>query len=393
MGDPAMNRHDGPTGRHLRPADASPVPQEESTPRSAHLEMVGAVLAGDGLERVAEIASSHAGAPVAVIVPRLGAPVDGWKDFERYVGARLAGGRPQRPAEIKLEVPISSGGRDLGAVLMLGRGRPEAPEYLHMAAIAALTEVAVVEARDETEQSLRGSFLEEALTRTDLDPADVERRAARLGCDLTGGFTALCGDPGGRSPGRLVAALASEVPGALAQPVDTKVYALLPGDPDLARRVATRVGRHAMVGLSSHYSSAADLTRALEEAELVLGVTAAGGGAPVAEIGGGTYRLLFRVMASHPQEVRSFYEDTVSALVRYDEQYATDLLGTLDAYLENNCNMNATAQAIHAHRHTVGYRLERVKELTGLDPLTSEDRERLGLGLKAYRIIQPSLPR
>ena len=117
-----------------------------------------------------------------------------------------------------------------------------------MAAIAALTEVAVVEARDETEQSLRGSFLEEALTRTDLDPADVERRAARLGCDLTAGFTALCGDPGGRSPGRLVAALAAEVPGVLAQPVDAKVYALLPGDPELARRVATRVGRHAMWG-------------------------------------------------------------------------------------------------------------------------------------------------
>ena len=99
------------------------------------------------------------------------------------------------------------------------------------------------------------------------------------------------------------------------------------------------------------------------------------------------------MLASHPQEVRSFYEDTVAALVSYDEQYSTDLLGTLDAYLENNCNMNATAQAIHAHRHTVGYRLERVKELTGLDPLTSEDRERLGLGLKAYRIIAPSLPR
>jgi sugar diacid utilization regulator len=55
--------------------------------------------------------------------------------------------------------------------------------------------------------------------------------------------------------------------------------------------------------------------------------------------------------------------------------------------------MNATAQPIHAHRHTVGYRLERVKELTALDPLRSEDRERLGLGLKAYRIISPSLPR
>ncbi len=29
------------------------------TPRGAHLEMVGAVLAGDGLERVAEIAAAH----------------------------------------------------------------------------------------------------------------------------------------------------------------------------------------------------------------------------------------------------------------------------------------------------------------------------------------------
>jgi sugar diacid utilization regulator len=41
----------------------------------------------------------------------------------------------------------------------------------------------------------------------------------------------------------------------------------------------------------------------------------------------------------------------------------------------------------------VAYRLDRVKELTGLDPMQSEDRERLGLGLKAYRIIAPRLPR
>ena len=33
------------------------------------------------------------------------------------------------------------------------------------------------------------------------------------------------------------------------------------------------------------------------------------------DIGTGTYRLLFRVLASHPEEVRSFYEDTVAPLV------------------------------------------------------------------------------
>ena len=59
----------------------------------------------------------------------------------------------------------------------------------------------------------------------------------------------------------------------------------------------------------------------------MLGVTAAGGGPRASEIGGGTYRLLFRVLASHPEEVRSFYEDTVAPLVRYDEQYSTDLVG------------------------------------------------------------------
>ena len=111
-----------------------------------------------------------------------------------------------------------------------------------------------------------------------------------------------------------------------------------------------------------------------------MSVSRNGGGPPGEGIGDGTYRLLFRVMASHPEEVRSFYEDTVARIVAYDEQYSTDLVGTLDAYLQSNCNMNQTAQAIHAHRHTIGYRLERVKELTGLDPLTSEDRERLGLG-------------
>jgi PucR C-terminal helix-turn-helix domain/GGDEF-like domain len=364
-----------------------------ATPRGAHLEMVGAVLAGDGLERVAEIAAAHAGAPVAVIVPRLGAPLEAWLPYERYVGARLAGGRPQRPPEVVVEVPVSSGGRDLGAVLLLGPGRPDAGDYLHMAAIAALTEVAVAEARDETEQTLRGSLLEDLLTRPELEPDDVARRALRLGCDLNGGYTALCADPNGRGPGRVVAALAAEVPGALAQVVEGRIYALLPGPPEDARRAATRLGRHAAVGVSSHRTGAAEARRALDEAELVLRVTEAGGGPPGEEIGEGTYRLLFRVLASHPHEVRSFYEDTVAPLVRYDEQYSTDLLGTLAAYLDANCNMNATAQSIHAHRHTVGYRLDRVRELTGLDPLRSEDRERLGLGLKAYRVIAPSLPR
>ena len=355
--------------------------------------MVGAVLAGDGLERIADIARAHAGAPVAVIVPRLGTPVAEWARFERYVASKLAGGKPERPAEVAAEVPIVSGGQELGAVLLLGPGGADAGEYLHVAAVAALTEVAVAEARDETEQSLRGSFLEELRTREDLEAGDIVRRARRLGCDLAEGAVALVADPAGRAPGRLLAAIAAEHRGALAQGVGERVFALLPGSLEDGRRTATRIGRQAVIGISSRYSDPAEVRRALEEAELVLEVKSGGGEEPGEDIGGGTYRLLFRVLASHPEEVKSFYEDTIATVVRYDEQYATDLLGTLESYLAQNCNMNATASAIYAHRHTVSYRLERVRELTGLDPFTSEDRERLGLGLKAYRIIKPRLPR
>ena len=362
-------------------------------PRGAHLEMVGAVLAGDGLERVAEIASSHAGAPVAVIVPRLGVALEKWGRLERYVSARLAGRRPERPGEVHSEVPIASGGRELGAVLLLGRGRPDSADYLHMAAIAALTEVAVAEARDETERRCAARSSRRCCRARSSSPPSCRRRAVRLGCDLDAGYVALCVDPNGRGPGRLTASILAEAPGALAQAVDGKVYALLPGEPELGaprRRQAEPPRRRGGLLSAQRRRRAAARPRGGGAGARRYG---RGGGPPGGEIGEGTYRLLFRVLASHPHEVRSFYEDTVAALVRYDEQYATDLVGTLAAYLDNNCNMAATAQAIHAHRHTVGYRLDRVKELSGLDPLRSEDRERLGLGLKAYRIIAPSLPR
>ena len=47
----------------------------------------------------------------------------------------------------------------------------------------------------------------------------------------------------------------------------------------------------------------------------------------------------------------------------------------------------STAQPVYPRRHTVRYRLERVRELTGLDVGSTDGRERLGLGLKAMRVL------
>jgi sugar diacid utilization regulator len=49
--------------------------------------------------------------------------------------------------------------------------------------------------------------------------------------------------------------------------------------------------------------------------------------------------------------------------------------------------MNAAAAAIPSHRHTVAYRLDRLRALTGLDPGSADDRERLGLGVKARLVL------
>jgi PucR family transcriptional regulator, purine catabolism regulatory protein len=327
--------------------------------------MVGAVLAGEGLERIAEIAADHVGAPVAVIVPRTGEAVEAWSAYERYMQARLGGSRPERPAGVVAEVPIASGGRELGAVLQLGPGPPNAGEFLHMAAIAALTKVAVVEARDETEQSLRGSLVEELLSGERMDDADVIRRARRMGADLTGGAVALCADPGDRTASRLLAVISAERPDALAQAVGERVYVLLPGSVEDAEKLAWRLKAQAGVGISSRYANPGDLGQALEEAALVLDV----------------------------DEVRGFSEQTVAPLVHHDREYSTDLVSTLETYLAGDCNVREAAHALQVQPHTVNYRLDRMRELSGLDPTRAEDRERLTLGLKAFRITASSLPR
>ena len=57
------------------------------------------------------------------------------------------------------------------------------------------------------------------------------------------------------------------------------------------------------------------------------------------------------------------------------------------AFLEADGNVAGTAQRLFTHRHTIYYRLERVRELCGLDVSSSDGREKLSLGLKAMRVL------
>ena len=362
--------------------------------RAVHLEMVDAVLGGDGLGRVAQLAADAAGGAGGDrrAAPRRGRRVGRRR---RATSARSAAtsaiASKDRPAPVPpgilAEVPIASGDEVIGAVVLLGEpgGRVARGDGVPAPRRGRLAHRGRGRGgqgggRAEPARLVPGGAARQAATSS----TRTRSSAARRGWAATSRAGRSCCAPSCRPTGRATWWRRSpgEYPGALAQHMELpgdapRVYALLPaagGDdaPEAtlaaARQLAARLQRHGTVGLSSFYADPAELGRAIQEAELVLDVLRRSD-VPIAEdIGTGTYRLLFRVLASHPEEVRSFYEDTVAPIVKYDDQYATDLVGTLEAYLEQNCNMNATAAAIYAHRHTVAYRLERVKELTGPGP-------------------------
>ena len=311
--------------------------------RAVHLRMVDAVLGGDGLEGVATLAAGETGGVVAIVVPRLGAAAASGPVADlRRCAATSANGRAPRGggADRRGGRGADRHGRRAArrrAAAGVDEPAPDAFEFLHVAAVACLTEVAVEEARLEVEQNLRGSFLEELRGRDDSRPTRScgappgwLRSLARRGGAVRGAVLRSAAprrrDDRGRAPGRagpahgrrrrFRARLRAAAGGADAA-------ATLAA----ARRLAARLQRHGTVGVSSFYGDVADLGRAIQEAELVLDVLRRSDVPIDEDIGTGTYRLLFRVLASHPEEVRSFYEDTVAPLVAYDAQYSTDLVG------------------------------------------------------------------
>ena len=381
--------------------------------RDLHARLLGAVIGGEGLQGIADLAAEEAGAPVSILLParglRAASPEQGSGE-----------GDPPAAAAVAAEAAVLAGEEAIGTVMVLASENGATPqpavdrdEVARAAALAVLAEVAVTDARDEVAHDLRASLIED-LRAGPVEAAEVLRRGSRLRCELAAGAVAIVAEIRSRKPRGAAALIETEWPGALAELLgcgeEERVYAILPahgvdGEPPGdggaeravagARRLVARLHAHGPAAASSFYP-AAELHQAVRESELVLDLVRRDGRLAEqleAGAGDGVYRLLFRALISDPGEVRSFYEDTVAAVVEYDGQYRSELLATLEAYLAHDCNMNATARAIYAHRHTVAYRLDRVRELSGLDPGSSADRERLGLGIKAFRILEPTLPR
>ena len=153
-------------------------------------------------------------------------------------------------------------------------------------------------------------------------------------------------------------------------------------------------GFHLTIGRSRRGADPVDLYRAGNEARLAVNVGEAEGRPLLAFEDTGAYRLLLPAMSEDPRRAASASTPRRSSRwSAYDEQYETELVATVEAYLDNDGNVAATAKQLFTHRHTIRYRLERVKELCGHDVSATEGREKLGLGLKAMRVLGIASPR
>jgi sugar diacid utilization regulator len=261
-----------------------------------------------------------------------------------------------------------------------------------------------------------GAFVMAVLGRQVTDRGDIVARAEELGADLDrgAGVVVLRAMPRAAQTGEwrervLVLAqraLRALAPGSLAASDGgeaAEISAIVPAEDDerLARAAAglarelddSLSGFHLTTGRSRRCADPVDLYRAGNEARLAVNVGEAEGLALLAFEDTGAYRLLLPAMSEDPAELERFYAETVQPLVSYDEQYETELVATVEAYLDNDGNVAATAKQLFTHRHTIRYRLERVRELCGHDVSSTEGREKLGLGLKAMRVLGIASPR
>lgn len=97
------------------------------------------------------------------------------------------------------------------------------------------------------------------------------------------------------------------------------------------------------------------------------------------------YRLLF--LLEHHPELDAFRQEMIGALIEYDRTQHTNLLETLAAYFAHKGNLTQTAEALFIHRNTLLYRMERIREISGLDLDNPETRLGVELALRAHRLL------
>lgn len=240
--------------------------------------------------------------------------------------------------------------------------------------LEAAARVAMIEARQAdavaaAELRMWGGFASELLAGT--DPDRLRAHADALGYDLDRPHRVVVVDtdaaPLDEARVRLV--LRTVERDAQLVRVGARLAVVLPGEPHrwepLIGAVDAVAGPGAArIGVSGPHPDARCLQEALGEADLAVNLGRALGDPRLVRYDDlGVVRLL--AGGSDMAHLERFVLDAVGPLATYDADHGTELLQTLDAWLERNGSLDQLADSLSIHRSTLAYRLRRIEELLG----------------------------
>jgi purine catabolism regulator len=319
---------------------------------------------------------------------------------------------PDRPGAQLAVAPIVAGGANHGSIVASASGGglgTVAMQALERAATVAALVITKQLAVSAVESKFRGDFLREALNGAAGSADDVVQHSAQLGWDVDRPLAvviATLDEPmsapstAARTPlDRLASAWQQTVRARdNAAPVvgfTNEIVALLPAAPDALERTVADVvravtgdrggGRHSFsTGVSRLIDSMADLPAAYEQATTALrvGRRTYGAGSIAHFDDLGVQRILSLVGES--DELRSFAAETLGGLDA-DTPEMRDLRATLRELIDRNCNIAATARALHFHYNTLRYRIVKLESMVG--PFTTDARVRLDVAL-ALQVLE-----
>jgi PucR family transcriptional regulator, purine catabolism regulatory protein len=216
--------------------------------------------------------------------------------------------------------------------------------------------------------------------------ASTARALERLGVQLRGTYRVLAvSRPTGVTPEHVCSVVEDAIVVAarpLVGRLDGIVHAIVPDDAGTAEAVAEAVaarGWHAVrVGRSRPKSEVDALAAALRESRVALQLDAGGPVRDVDQLG------LPGLLAGMRDELGAgdFVTSVLGPVLAQDGEEGGPLLDTLRAYLAHGCRPGPAAEELCVHRHTLAYRLDRIRDLTGRDPRAGEHLLEFGLALE-----------
>ena len=87
-------------------------------------------------------------------------------------------------------------------------------------------------------------------------------------------------------------------------------------------------------------------------------------------------------------ELERYIPETLKKLYLYDDEHKGELITTLQMYLRNNQSIKKTADAMFVHYRTISYRLEKIKQISGINFDNANEVLAVSNGLIIYNMLK-----